>query len=144
MATPREKQAALVAEFSALGGWEERYQRIIALARSLPPLPEEHRIDANKVRGCSSTVWLHATESGGLVTYHADSDAVLVRGLVALLLSVYSGQPPAEILAAPPTFIQELGLNQNLSPNRANGLSAMAKQIMVYALAYQAKLRTRA
>jgi cysteine desulfuration protein SufE len=140
MPTIADKQAALVAEFAALPDWESRYQRIIALAKGLAALPDEHRVEGNRVRGCSSTVWLWADLQDGVVTYRADSDAVLVRGLVALLVQVYSGHPPAEILAAKPAFIEQLGLNQNLSPNRANGLTAMVKQIMIYALAYQAKL----
>ena len=133
------RQRALVSEFQALPDWEARYSRIISLAKALAPLPEEQRIEGNRVRGCSSTVWLWADLTDGVVVYRGDSDAVLVRGLVALLLSVYSGQAPAAILAAPPTFITELGLNQNLSPNRANGLTAMVKQIMIYALAFKAK-----
>jgi cysteine desulfuration protein SufE len=134
------RQQALVAEFQALPDWESRYARIIALAKGLPALAEEQRIEGNRVRGCSSTVWLWADLVDGNVVYQADSDAVLVRGLVAVLVGVYSGHPPALILASPPTFITELGLNQNLSQNRANGLTAMVKQIMVYAMAYQAKL----
>jgi cysteine desulfuration protein SufE len=134
-----QKQARLVAEFEALPDWEARYKRIIDYARTLAALPDEHRIDANKVRGCSSTVWLHASYDGGRVGYLADSDAVLVRGLIALLLRVYSGHTPDEILAAPPEFIEELGLNAHLSPNRANGLSAMVKQIKAYALAFRAQ-----
>ncbi len=141
MSSIPDLQAALVAEFQALSAWEERYTRIIAMAKALTPMDEAWKVDANKVRGCSSTVWLHATLDGDRVTYHADSDAVLVRGLVALLLHVYSGRTPAEILAAPPTFIERMGLNQNLSPNRASGLTAMVKQIMIYAMAFQAKLR---
>jgi cysteine desulfuration protein SufE len=140
MSTITERQRALVAEFQALPEWEARYARIIAMAKALEPLPEEQRIEGNRVRGCSSTVWLWADLVDGTVVYRGDSDAVLVRGLVALLLSVYSGHPPAAILAAPPTFITELGLNQNLSPNRANGLTAMVKQIMIYAMAFKAKL----
>jgi cysteine desulfuration protein SufE len=133
-----QKQAQLVEEFEALPEWEARYKRIIDIARTLAPLPDEHRTDANKVRGCSSTVWLHASYAGGRVAFLADSDAVLVRGLIALLLRVYSGHTPDEILAAPPEFIEELGLNAHLSPNRANGLSAMVKQIKAYALAFRA------
>lgn len=128
-------QARLVAEYQALPTWEERYQKIIALGRALPPLPEEFRTDANKVRGCSSTVWLHATSEGDKVVFHADSDAAIPKGLAALLVQVYSGRTAKEILAAPPEFIEELGLNQNLSPNRANGLTAMVRQLMAYALA---------
>ncbi len=138
--TIAEKQAALMAEFSALPDWEARYQRIIAIARDLPAMPDEWKTDGNKVRGCSSTVWLFAQLHDGHVDYSADSDAVLVRGLIALLLKVYSGHPPAEILATPASFIERMGLNANLSPNRASGLTAMVKQIMIYALAYQAKI----
>ncbi len=131
--------ARLVDEFQELPDWESRYKRIIALAKELQPMAEELKTDANKVRGCSSTVWLHAELKDGNVVFLADSDAVLVRGLVALLVKVYSGHPAKEILAAPPDFIEELGLNVNLSPNRANGLTAMVKQIMIYAAAFQAK-----
>ena len=131
--------ARLVDEFQELPDWESRYKRIIALAKELQPMPEELKTDANKVRGCSSTVWLHADVKDGNVVFLADSDAVLVRGLVALLVKVYSGHPAKEILAAPPDFIEELGLNVNLSPNRANGLTAMVKQIMIYAAAFKAK-----
>lgn len=130
-----QTQSRLVAEYQAQPDWESRYQKIIALGRALPPLPEEFRTDANKVRGCSSTVWLHATNDGDRVVFHADSDAAIPKGLAALLVQVYSGQPAKSILAAPPEFIEELGLNQNLSSNRANGLTAMVKQLMAYALA---------
>ncbi len=129
-------QAAIVEEFEAFESWEERYQHIIAIGRQLPELAEEHRVDANKVRGCSSTVWLHAWLENGRIRYVADSDAVIVRGLVALLLRVYDQHKPTEILAADPAFIEELGLNQNLSSNRANGLAAMVKQVKAYALAF--------
>lgn len=134
-----QDMARLVDEFQALPDWESRYKRIIALAKDLQPMPEELKNDSNKVRGCSSTVWLHADVKNGNVVYLADSDAVLVRGLVALLVKVYSGHPATEILKAPPDFIEELGLNVNLSPNRANGLTAMVKQIMIYAAAFTAK-----
>ena len=129
-------QMQIVAEFEALESWEDRYKRIIQIGRELPPLPTEDQRDEHKVRGCSSTVWLLADRDQGLVTYRADSDAVIVRGLVALLLRVYSGHSPQEIINAEPAFIEELGLNTNLSSNRANGLSAMVKQIKTYALAF--------
>lgn len=124
-----DKQMALVAEFEALPTWEERYARLIAMARSLAELPESDRIDANKVRGCSSQVWLVHELRDGLVHLRADSDAVLVRGLVGLLLHVYSGHTPREILGAPPDFLEDMGLNAHLSPNRANGLASMAARI---------------
>jgi cysteine desulfuration protein SufE len=133
-----QDMARLVDEFQELPDWESRYKRIIALAKELQPMPDELKNDTNKVRGCSSTVWLHAEVKDGNVVYLADSDAVLVRGLVALLVKVYSGHPASEILKAPPDFIEELGLNVNLSPNRANGLTAMVKQIMIYAAAFTA------
>lgn len=133
------KQAEILEEFDAFPDWEERYARIIAIGRALAPLADEHKIDENKVRGCSSTVWLHASCNDGVITYEADSDAMIVRGLVALVVRVYSGHSPAEVLGAPADFIEELGLNQNLSSNRANGLAAMVKQIKTYALAFQAQ-----
>jgi cysteine desulfuration protein SufE len=135
----QEIMATLVAEFSAVSDWEARYKMIIERARRLPPMPSELKVDANQVRGCSSMVWIHASFADGLVSYLADSDAVLVRGLVALLLEVYSGHPPDEILRSPPSFIEELGLNVKLSPNRANGVTAMMRQIMIYALAFTAR-----
>ena len=141
MSSIQDSISAVVAEFTAMPTWEERYQRIIALARDLPPMPEEWKIESNRVRGCSSTVWLHATLEGDRLIFHADSDAVLVRGLAALLVKVYSGQQPTAIMTAPHTFLQDIGLNQNLSPNRASGLTAMVKQIVIYAMAYAVKLR---
>lgn len=128
-----EKQIALVEEFAALPGWEERYARLIAMAKALPPLPEELKTDERKVRGCSSQVWLDAELRDGLVHLRADSDAVLVSGLVALLLQVYSGHSPREILGAPPDFLEDMDLNANLSPNRANGLASMAARIRAIA-----------
>jgi cysteine desulfuration protein SufE len=124
-----DKQMALVAEFEALATWEERYARLIAMAKALAPLAEAAKTDSNKVRGCSSQVWLVHEMRDGTVHLQADSDAVLVRGLVALLLHVYSGHTPREILGAPPDFLEDMGLNAHLSPNRANGLASMAARI---------------
>lgn len=132
-----QKQARLVEEFDALADWEARYQRIIARARALAPLPEADRTEANRVRGCSSQVWLSARLDAGRLRLLADSDAVLVKGLVALLLEVYDGHEPREILnAGPAEFLADMGLQEHLTPNRANGLSAMVKQIQAYALAF--------
>lgn len=137
-----QKQAAIVAEFEALPEWEDRYKRIIKLGQALPDLDDQYKRDENKVRGCSSTVWLVAEQNDeGRVIYHADSDAILVRGLVSLLLEVYSGHKPQEILNAPPEFIEELGLNQKLTANRANGLASMVTQIKTYALAFSSQNR---
>ena len=135
MASIFSVQAALVEDYQALPGWEERYQKIIALGRAMPPMPDALKTDDRKVRGCSSTVWLHADRVDGRVVYQADSDAAIPKGLAALLVQVYSGRTPAEILAAPPAFIEELGLDQNLSPNRANGLTSMVRQLMASAAA---------
>lgn len=132
-----DKQMALVAEFEALPDWEARYTRVIALAKALPALDETHKTDANKVRGCSSQVWLVHELRDGLLHLRADSDAVLVRGLVTLLLQVYSGHSPREILGAPPDFLEDMGLNAHLSPNRANGLASMAARIRDLAAAAQ-------
>ncbi len=134
-----QNMARLVDEFQAIPDWETRYKKIIARGKQLVPMPDALKTADNQVRGCASTVWLHADFDGTNVAFLADSDAVMVRGLVSILLEVYSGHPPGDILAAPPEFIEELGLNVNLTPNRANGLSAMVRQIMTYALAFQAK-----
>lgn len=138
MSSILQDMARLVDEFQALPDWETRYKRIIERAKNLTPMDEALKTEANKVRGCSSTVWLHADLSDGIVTYAADSDAVLVRGLVALLIEVYSRRTPQQILGAPADFLEEMGLNVNLSPNRANGLTAMVRQIMAYAVAFTA------
>jgi len=141
MSSILQDMARLVDEFQAFPDWETRYKAIINRAKKLAPMPEELKSDTNKVRGCSSTVWLHATCTDGKVTFQADSDAVLVRGLVALLVEVYNGRTPTEILNAPPEFIEEMGLNVNLSPNRANGLTAMVKQVMAYAAVFAAQAK---
>lgn len=128
----------IVDEFADLPGWQERYRRIIQLGRDLPELPDEHRTDANKVKGCQSQVWLHAALDNGRVRLVGDSDAAIVKGLVAVVLRVYSDATPDEILATPPTFVDALGLSDNLSQTRANGLMSMIKQIQLYAVAFRA------
>lgn len=122
--------------FDMLPDWEERYAQIIAYGKDLLPYPEEYRTDAFLVKGCQSRVWLHATFDGHRVHFDADSDAVIVRGLIAMLMRVYNERTPQEILATPPTFLTAMGLDQHLSQNRANGLSAMVKQIMMVAYVY--------
>lgn len=132
-----ERQQSIVEEFQALGSWEERYERLIRLGTGLPPLPEELRSESFKVKGCQSQVWLHARLEEGRVRLAADSDALIVKGLVALLLRVYDDRSPAEILATPPDFVEVLGMREHLSPTRSNGLAAMLKQIRLYAMAFQ-------
>ena len=134
-----QTQMAIVEEFEAFSDWEDRYKHLIAVGRALAALPSELQQDEHKVRGCSSSVWLLGEFRDGIVHFRADSDAVLVRGLVALLIRVYDQRSPQEILNAEPAFIEELGLNTHLSANRANGLSAMVKQIKTYALAFSAE-----
>lgn len=124
-----DKQSAMVTEFAAFPTWEERYARLIVMAKSLEPLTDGERIEANRVRGCASQVWLVHHLDSGRIHLRADSDAILVRGLVGLLLHVYSGHTPREILGAPPDFLEDMGLNANLSPNRANGLASLAARI---------------
>lgn len=131
------KQQELVAEFRSVTDWQDRYRTIIQMGKALPDFPEEHRTDKNKVKGCQSQVWLHATLDGDRVAFVADSDAAIVRGLIAILLRVFSGHTPDEILEAEPHFINEIGLSENLSQTRANGLAAMIKQIKFYGLAFK-------
>lgn len=133
-----EKQAEIVQEFSAIADWRDRYRHIIDLGRALPELPEELRDDKFKVKGCQSQVWLHASMEDGKIVYRADSDAAIVKGLVALAVRVFSGHTPDEIVSAKPDFVDQIGLSEHLSATRANGLSAMLKQIRMYAVAMKA------
>ncbi|MBX3475721.1 MAG: SufE family protein [Planctomycetes bacterium] len=133
-----QRQQAIIAEFTAIADWEERYRRIIEAGRELAAMDEAHKTDKNKVKGCQSTVWLHAAVQDGKVALQGDSDAMIVRGLIALLLKVYDGATPAEILATPPEFINATGLGSHLSQTRANGLAAMVKQIKLYATVFAA------
>lgn len=131
-----EVQAAqdeLVEEFQFFDNWMDRYQYLIDLGRRLPDFPEADRIDANKIRGCQSQVWFVATEHDGCLEFRAISDAAIVSGLIALLLRIYSGRRPQDILDTPPNFVQALELEQHLSPTRSNGLSSMLKAIRTFA-----------
>lgn len=143
--TIADRQAEIVAELSGFDNWQDRYRRIIKLGRELPPYPEEHRTDAQKVKGCQSQVWLHASLDGdGNVQLVGDSDAAIVKGLLALVLRAFSGAPPEDIAAAPTTFVDQLGLSENLSQTRANGLASMLKQIKLYGVAFAALKARRA
>lgn len=136
-----DRQRQLIDEFSNLADWEERYKKLIELGKTLPDLAENKKIEQFKVKGCQSQVWIHARLEDGRVVFEADSDALLVRGLVYILLKVYSGSTPEEILATPPDFIKEIGLESKLSPSRANGLLSMIKQMRLYAFAFQTMLK---
>lgn len=131
----------IVARFKNLASWEDRYRKIIEIGRGLQGLDESLKTEDLKVRGCQSQVWIKAdlTEDHKVI-FQADSDALIVRGLVALLVEYYSGSSPEEILSNPPDFIEELGFSSHLSPSRAGGLMAMIRQIKYYATAYQALL----
>ena len=135
--TIKEKQEALIEEFSAFEDWEDKYKLIIDKAKTAEPFPEEERTEKNKIRGCQSQVWLAAKFEDGKVKFWADSDAVLVKGMTAILVYVYSGHTPDEILSSPPTFLEKIGITEHLSPTRKNGLNAMLKQIRLYALAFK-------
>lgn len=135
------RQQEIIREFAEIAEWEDRYRQLIQLGRSLPPYPEEHRTEDFKVKGCQAQVWLHpALTPEGRVCFDADSDAALVRGLVALVLRVYSDATPREVIDTEPTFVREIGLADHLSPTRANGLAAMIRQIKLYGVAYQSML----
>lgn len=139
MASLAERVEKLERDFESFDGWEDRYKHIIQLGKSLPPLPEEYRVETNKVKGCQSQVWLHADENDALIVFQADSDASIVKGVIAVLFEVYNRATPEEILATKPDFLDSIGLRQHLSMSRANGLAAMVKQIHMYAMAFQAK-----
>ena len=135
-----DRIAPLVAHFKGLKSWEERYRYLIGLGRELNPLSEGQKIEANKVKGCTSQVWLVPEWKEGKIIFRVDSDADIVRGLAAFLMKIYSNATPEEILATKAWFVQEMELAQYLSLNRVNGLGSMLKKISLYALAYKAKM----
>ena len=128
-------QAEIAEEFAFFGDWTERYQYLIDLGRKLPPFPDALKIDANKVSGCQSLVWLVASGDSHRLDFEAISDSAIVSGLIALLLRVYSGRSAAEIIATEPKFIEAIGLAKHLSPTRSNGLAAMLAEIKRHARA---------
>jgi cysteine desulfuration protein SufE len=127
--TIQEIQDEIVEEFAFLEDWDQKYEHIIALGKELPPFPEQFRDDAHKVRGCQSQVWLHYERRDSHLHFWGDSDAMIPKGLISLLVRVYQDQPAAEIAASDESFLQAVGLAQNLSPTRSNGLYAMVKKI---------------
>lgn len=132
-----EIQQEIVEEFSGFEDWMDKYAYLIELGNELAPIDAKYKIESNLIRGCQSRVWLHQEFSEGKIIFEAESDALIVKGLVALLLRVYSNRTPLEILNSEPRFIDEIGLRQHLSPTRSNGLLAMVKQMKLYALAYE-------
>jgi cysteine desulfuration protein SufE len=137
--TIKEKQKALVDEFSFLPDWEEKYEYLIELGKELQGLPEERKTEENLIKGCQSKVWIDAEFKEGKLFFDADSDGILPKGIVSLLVRIYSGHTTQEIIDSDFEFISEIGLQEFLSPSRANGLMAMTKQIKFYAVAYQLK-----
>jgi cysteine desulfuration protein SufE len=135
----KEIQDEIIDEFSMFDDWEERYQYVIDLGKTLPLIEEQYKTDDNIIKGCQSRVWLHAEEKDGKVAFTADSDAILTKGLIAIMIRVFSGQKPEAILEADTAFVDQIGLKEHLSPTRANGLVSMIKQIKMYALAFNAK-----
>ena len=138
-ATIQAIELEIVDEFSMLDSWDDKYEYIIELGKKLPELESNFKIDENRVRGCQSTVWLVADYKDGRIYYKADSDAVIVKGLISLLIRVLSGQAPDEIIQAKLDFIQKIGLSTHLAQTRSNGLLAMVKQMKNFALAYKIK-----
>lgn len=135
----KEIQEDIIGEFQMFDDWMERYEYLIDLGKSLPLINEEYRTDDNIIKGCQSRVWLHAEGNKEKVQFTADSDAILTKGLIALLIRVLDGQGAEEISAADLYFLDQIGLKEHLSPTRANGLLSMVKQMKFYALAMQAK-----
>ena len=137
--TIEEIEKEIVEEFSLFDNWDDKYEYIIDLGKRLSPLEDQYKKDENKVRGCQSTVWLVADYRDGKMFYKAESDAVIVKGLISLLIRVLSGQTPDDIVNARLDFINEIGMMSHLAQTRSNGLLAMVKQIKNYALAYKLK-----
>jgi len=138
--TIKEIQEEIIDEFSMFDDWMQRYEYIIELGKSVPLIDSKYKLDENLIKGCQSKVWLFSELENDTVNFTADSDAILTKGIVALLLRVYSDQKPSAILESNTDFIDKIGLKEHLSPTRANGLVSMIKQIKMYAIAQQSKL----
>ena len=132
-----EVQNNITQEFEQLTEWEDKYKRIIDLGREMKVLDPSYKTDKYKLGGCQSQVWTNAKLEDGKIIFEADSDAAIVKGLIALLIKVYSNHTPDEILSSPPEFLKKIGIDNHLSPTRQNGLGAMMKQIQMYAVAFK-------
>ncbi len=139
MTTIDQIQDEVIDEFSAFDDWMDKYALLIELGNSLSPLDEQFKVESNLIEGCQSRVWLHAEYRDGKVFYQAESDAVIVKGIVSLLIKVLSGHTPREILDTHLYFIEQIGLTEHLSPTRSNGLLAMVKQMRLYAMVFKAQ-----
>lgn len=138
--TIEEVQNEIIDEFSMFEDWEERYQYMIDLGKDLPLIEEKYKTEDNIIKGCQSKVWVHANMQDDKVNFTADSDAIITKGIIAILIRVFSNQHPKDILEANTDFIDKIGLKEHLSPTRANGLVSMIKQLKMYAIAYQTQL----
>ncbi len=139
MQTIQQIQNEIIDEFEFFEDWSEKYQYLIDLGKNLPKFDSKSRIDSNLIKGCQSKVWINSSFRNNIVIFEADSDAIISKGIISLLIRVFSGHKPQDILEAKIDFIEKVGLNTHLSQTRANGLLAMIKQIKIYALAYQSK-----
>lgn len=135
-------QDEIVEDFTMFNDWMEKYEYIIELGKSLPVIEKKHKKDDNLIKGCQSKVWLYAEKVNNKIVYTADSDAIITKGIIALLLQVFSNQSPEDIINTETNFIDKIGLKEHLSPTRANGLASMIKNIKLYALTLQAKNKT--
>jgi len=140
--TINEVQDTIIEDFSVFDEWMDKYSLLIDLGKDLPLIDSGFKTKDFLIEGCQSKVWLHPEFNGSKITFTADSDAIITRGIIALLIKVLSDRTPAEIISADLYFIDKIGLRQNLSPTRSNGLLSMIRQIKLYALAYQSKFKT--
>ena len=129
-------QNEIIEEFDIFDTWMDKYEYLIELGKSVPKISEENKKEENIIKGCQSKVWLHAEKQDGLVRFYADSDAIITKGIISLLIRIFSNQKPEDIINADTDFIDKIGLRQHLSPNRANGLNNMIKKIKFYAIAF--------
>jgi len=136
MSTIQEIQEEIIEDFAMFDDWMQKYEYLIDLGKELAPIDKKHKTEDNLIKGCQSRVWLHAEHTDGKIIYTADSDAIMTKGIVAILINVLSGQSPSEIANAKLDFINKIGLKEQLSPTRANGLVSMIKQMKIYALAF--------
>ncbi|MFT5925437.1 MAG: cysteine desulfuration protein SufE [Rubritalea sp.] len=140
MASIQEIQEEIVDEFSMFDDWMQRYEYMIDLGKSLPLIDESLKTEDRIIKGCQSKVWVNAELKSHRIAFTADSDAIITKGIIAILIRAWSGQKPADIIAANTSFIDEIGLKEHLSPTRANGLVSMIKQLKMYAIAYQTQI----
>ncbi|NEV92617.1 SufE family protein [Psychroflexus sp. YR1-1] len=144
MSSIQERQDEIIEEFSMFEDWMQRYEYMIELGKSLPLIDEKHKTEENIIKGCQSRVWVYAEMEKDNVEFTADSDAIITKGIIAILIRVFSGQKPEDIISADTGFIDAIGLKEHLSPTRANGLVSMIKQMKMYAIAYNSQQNNKA